>query len=316
MKPTILNFFCLMVLCLQNIYSQAKKPTIMIVPSDVYCNLGGYMIGLDNQGTYIKVPDYKKAMQESLTLVNTISKINGMMAERGFPLKNLASVLKDLEKQSAEDALMDSKEGAKINESPIDKIRKVAKADIIIELTMSLNTVGPKKSITYNLQGIDSYTSKQVATAQGTGASSFSSSIPELVEEAVVAHMDNFTSTLQNHFDDMFENGREITIRIKTFSDWEYDLEEEFDGDELSFIIEDWMDENALKGRYNTTDATENIMLLEQVRIPLYNDRGKAMDAKRFVRKLSKYLKSDPFKITNKIVTQGLGQATLILGSK
>ncbi len=312
----ILNIALISLMTVSGIFSQAKKPTLMVVPSDAFCNNEGFMMTFENQGKTVKVPDYKRAFQEFIELNNIISKINGMMAERGFPLKNMETVLKSLEQESAEDALSSSKSGAEVNESPIDKLKKVAKADIIIQLTASVNRQGPKKSITFNLQGLDSYTNKQVATAQGTGAPSFSATMSELLEEAVVSHMDNFTSSLQTHFDDMFENGREITLRIKTWSDWEYDLEEEFDGDELGYIIEDWMDQNSLKGRYNTSDATESMMLFEQVRIPLYNEKGRAIDARRFARKLSKYLKSEPFEITNKIVTKGLGQATLILGGK
>ena len=45
-------------------FAQAKKPTIMVVPSDVWCNKNGYMQEFDNQGTVVKVPDYKKALQE------------------------------------------------------------------------------------------------------------------------------------------------------------------------------------------------------------------------------------------------------------
>ena len=85
--------------------AQAKKPTIMVVPSDVWCNQRGYMLEFDNQGTYVQVPDYKRAMQENAALLIVISKINELMASRGFPLKNLESVLKSLEGEAAEDAI-------------------------------------------------------------------------------------------------------------------------------------------------------------------------------------------------------------------
>ena len=297
-------------------YGQAKKPTLMVVPSDLWFNKNGYMLTYDNQGTAIKVPDYKRAFLDNADLLNVISKINGLMAERGFPLKNLESILKSLEEESAEDALTISRDGGEISETPIDKLKKRAKADIIIQLTWTINKTGPKKSITFNMQGLDAYTNKQIATAQGTGTPSFSAEIPVLLEEAVLSHLDNFNVTLQDHFDDMFKNGREITLRIKTFDSWDYNLEDEFGGDELSFVIEDWLDENTVEGRYNTVDATETTMFFEQVRIPLYNEKGRAIDARRFIRTLSKKLKDEPFLITNKLVMKGLGQATLILGSK
>ncbi len=295
--------------------SQAKKPTLMVVPSDVWCSQNGYMMEYDNQGIVVKVPDYKRAFQENADLLNVISKINGLMADRGFPLKNLETVLKNLAQESAEDALLQSKGGADINETPLDQIKKTAKADIIIQLTWVVNTVGPKKAITFNMQGLDSYTSKQIATAQGTGAPSFSAILPVLLEEAVLAHMDNFTNSLQTHFDDMFENGREITFRIKTWSSWEYDLEDEWDNEELSYLIEDWMAANTVNGRFSTSDATESFMLFEQVRIPLYDPRGRAIDARGFARGLSTWLNED-FDIVNKVLTKGQGEVVVILGEK
>ena len=54
-----------MLLVINSAFSQAKKPTIMILPSDVWCNTNGYMMEFDNQGTKVKVPDYKKAFQEN-----------------------------------------------------------------------------------------------------------------------------------------------------------------------------------------------------------------------------------------------------------
>ena len=297
-------------------FAQAKKPTIMILPSDAWCIKNNYFTEYNNQGTIIKSSDYKKAFQENTDLLLVISKINGMMAERGFPLKNAESVLKSLASASAEDAMLTSKTGGAVNESPIDKLKKTAKADIIMQLTYTVNSTGPKKSITFNLQGLDAYTDKQIATATGTGPPSFSAELPLLLEEAVLAHIDNFNVTLQAHFDDMFANGREITIKIQKFDTWDGDLETEFEGKELSAQIEDWLAKNTVKGRFNTTDATENMMFFEQVRIPLYDATGKAIDARGFCKDLSNYLKNPPYSIINKLMMKGLGQATIVLGEK
>lgn len=289
----------------------------MVVPSDNWCVKNGYTMEFDDEGTKVVIPDYKTAFQQNTEVKLVVSAINGMMSERGFPLKDLESVMKSLESDDAEDAMRTSKSGDEMAESPVDVLKKKAKADIIMELTWTVNATGPKKSITFILRGLDSYTDKQVASAQGTGAPSFSAEVPVLLQEAVTAHIDNFNSQLQAHFDDMFENGREIIIRVKRWSDWDYDLEsEDFGDDELGTLIEDWMAENTQKGRFNTTDMTENMALFEQVRIPLYDEKGRAMDARGFAKGLSKYLKGEPFNIENKLVTKGLGRATIWLGGK
>jgi hypothetical protein len=298
-----------------NVFSQAKKPTIMIVPSDVWCNNNGYMMEFDNQGKAVKIPDYKKALQSNTDLLLVISKINELMAERGFPLKNLESAIKTLEGESAEDAMLTSKSGNGVSESPIDKLKKTAKADIWMQLTWSINATGPKKSITFNLQGLDAYTDKQVSGASGTGQPSFTAELPVLLEEAVLSHIDNFNSQLQKHFDDLFANGREIIVRIKKFDSFDGDLESEYEGEELGTIIENWISANTVQGRFNTTDATENMMLFEQVRIPLFDDKNKAVDARGWLKGLQKTLK-DKYTIDSKLMMKGLGQAQLVIGEK
>ncbi|NBC58655.1 MAG: hypothetical protein GVY05_10295 [Bacteroidetes bacterium] len=316
------KLYVIALICPWLMFSQAKKPTLMVVPSDNWCITNGYTLEFDNQGIKEVIPDYKRAFQESSDLLLVVSKINGMMADRGFPLKNMESEIKSISQVSALDAMRSSKSsGAEVAESPVDQLLNQAKADIIIQMTWSVNKSGPNRSITFNLQGIDAYSNKQIATAAGTGAPSFSVELPVLLEEAVVSYMGPFTSRLQTHFDDLFENGREVSITVKRWDDWDGDLESYYgpEQEELGFLIEDWMAENSVNGRFNTKDATENMIVFEQVRIPLYFERRgrqRAMDTRRFASMLSRFLRDSPFNIENKITTRGLGEATIYLGSK
>ncbi|WP_418983637.1 DUF6175 family protein [Alistipes sp.] len=297
--------------------AQAKKPTIMVMPSDLWCNTNGYMTTYDNQGVTVSVPDYQRALQTDVNLLPVIAKINDLMADRGFPLKNLESEVKDLNRTDAEMSMLQSRSGGSVNQSPIDRLRQQAKADIIIFLTWNVNQTGPKKSVTYTLQGVDSYTNKQVAGDTGTGAPSFTAELPLLLEQAVNTHIDNFADRLQAHFDDMFANGREISILVNVFDTSPVDLESEIDGRELSEYIDDWMADHTVNGRYSLEDATENYMRFEQVRIPMYDERERAMDANRFARELTRYLKGAPCNIPQiKQMNQGLGRVTLVLGDK
>lgn len=301
--------------CSGSLFGQAKKPTIMIVPSDNWCITNGFFTEFDNQGQKVKVSDYKRALQENADLIKVIASINSLMSERGFPLKNLESVLKSLESQSAEDAMLTSKTGSSTSESPIDKLKKTAKADIWMQLTWTVKTMGPKVSVDFVLTGIDAYTDKQIAGADGTGPASFTADVSTLLSEAVLAHIDGFNSKLQMHFDDMFANGREVILRIKKFDSFDGDLESEYGGSELGSIIESWVSENTVQGRFNTTDATENAMLFEQVRIALYDATNKAQDARSWAKGLQKMLK-EKYQIESKLMTRGLGQAQIVIGEK
>jgi hypothetical protein len=301
-------------------FSQAKKPTIMVIPSDNWCIKNGYVQSQDVMGTIKTFPDYKAAVQNDTELLMVLSKINTLMADRGFPLKNLESVLKTLETQSAEVSLLNSKSGADLAESPIDVLTRTANADIIIQITYVVNTVGPKKSITFMLQGLDAYTNKQIAGAQGTGQPSLSTELTVLLEEAVISYIDDFNSRLQDHFNDLFANGREVALQVRVFNGAAFDIEQEFDWKgkklECGEIIEDWVADNTVQKRYSLSSSSENRMIFEQVRIPLFDDRDRPMDTRRWVRDLRTMLTGAPFNTPVKIYTRGLGEVWLILGEK
>ncbi len=310
---------CLLLLCGSlNLNAQAKKPTIMVIPADVWCANNGYMQSYETQGVKTDVPDYKAALQNDMDLVNVITKIGELMAERGFPLKDLSSTIRSMEQSSAENEMLTSStSGAMLAETPYEKVVNRAKADILVEVTWKINETGPRRSVTYTLRGLDAYTNKQVAAATGTGDPSLAAETPVLLEEAVLNNMDNFTSQLQAHFDDLMTNGREVTLEVLVFDNGSgLNLESEFDGEMLTDIIDNWMYDNTQEHRYNLSDATENHMLLEQVRIPLYTDRGRPMDTRAFANNLRRFLRAAPYSVECKLLTKGLGKAILVVGEK
>lgn len=289
----------------------------MVVPSDVWCVQNNYVNTYDNQGMSQIVPDYTKALQTDANLLLAIAKINTMMADRGFPLKDLQAVTKSIAQQNAEDNMSQSKtSGASLAESPVDRLRRVAKADIIMQLTYIINQMGPKYSLTYNLQGLDSYTNKQIAGAQGTGKHTFSAELPILLEEAVLSNMDEFCTQLMTYFEDINENGREVAVDVRVFDNGSgLDLESEFNDMELSEIIDDWMSDNTVNHVFNKSDASENFIQYEQVRIPLYKENGNQMDTESFVRGLRTYLRKQ-YQIESKVMARGLGRCILVIGEK
>lgn len=298
--------------------AQAKKPTLMVVPSDLWCNRHGYVQQVDVLGATQMVPDYQAALQNNVDLKLAISKLNDMMAQRGFPLKDMEQTLKNIQQQNAEQNLTVSKHGNEMAESPLDQFMRTAKADIILELTWDLKEQGPKRVLTYILEAKDAYTGKSIGSATGTSTPSMSADITILLDEAVTANIDNFNNRLQTYFDDLFANGREVMLEIRVFADNEagIDLETEYDGDELAEIIDAWMAQNTVQGRFSKLGSSENYVTYEQVRIPLFNASGVAMDTESFARQLRKVLTKDPYRIPVKLYNRGLGRVTLVLGEK
>lgn len=301
-----------------SLMGQAKLPKLMVVPSDVWCHENGCMETMEVMGEQVNYPDYKRAMQTNHDLMAVIGKINTLMAERGFPLQDMSQTLRSIERTNQENSVLRTKtSGASLAESPVDRLRRTARADIILEVDWGINKNGPKRSVTYNLRGLDAYSNKQVAGAEGTGAPSFSAEIPVLIEEAVQNHMDPFTEQLRQHFDDLLENGREVVIELQIPDNGQdLDFESEYGGKELAEIIDEWMHENTVQHRYSKADGTEKYLLFDQVRIPVYRPNGMAMDADSFARQLRNFLKAAPYNITTKVVNRGLGRCLLVVGEK
>jgi len=312
------SLFLILVLIAANfVFAQAKKPTIMVLPSDNWCEQRFFMTEFDNQGSKQKVPNYKQAFQEDTEIGQVISKIGSLMIDRGFPLKDAEQELKAIEARAAEDNMTTSTStGSSIAESPVDVLKNKAKADIIIQIWWKVTKTDAGKVLSFTVEAFDAYTNKRIAAATGNSEPNNTAIVPVLLEQALLSKIDPFVNQLQQHFDDMLVNGREIRLTVKRWNTWQYTLEDEIVGEEITDHINNWMQTNTVNKRFNMSDASENIIRFEQVRIPIYDANGNPIDARAFAKGLQKHLKSTPYNFEVKLVTRGLGEAILILGEK
>jgi hypothetical protein len=318
MKKTLLKttlVLAALVVSSVSLFGQAMKPKIMVMPADIWCNKNGYTTTFDNMGTPEMVPDYKKALQNDEHVRAMMSGIADFMQQNDFMVESLEQALKNYESDAAFDMVSTSKEGDIAAESPKDKLLSQVKPDIILDLDFSVKKVGPKQQIDFNLQAVDAFSGKVISGNLGHGTPSTPSEITNQLQEAVLSFKDKFLGDLMNYFNSMFTDGREIVVDIRRWDGCPIDFEEEIGDEELGMIIEDWMAENTVKGRYTPSITTENRMKFDQVRIPVYDEKGKAQDARRWGRELQKFLKKTTG-MDCKLVGRGLGQVTLYIGGK
>ncbi|MCR5298367.1 MAG: DUF6175 family protein [Paludibacteraceae bacterium] len=289
-----------------------KKPTLMILPSDNWCTQRYFTMEFDNQGVMERIPNYKQAFQEDIELGPVISKVGELLTNLGYSLKDAEMELKNISARTAEDNVTFSKSsGAQLTESPLDVLKRKAKADIIIQLGWVVNS----STISFTLEAFDAYTSKRIATSTAT-ESRTGNAIPLQLQTAVQKHIKPFDKQLDVFYSNMKSSGREIILTIRTWDNWDGDLESEFANEELLGHIQQWLTKNTIRQQYNLSDASENFAQFEQVMIPLKNENGVAMDARSFTRGLQKYLNAAPFNIPSKLMMRGLGEAILVLGEK
>lgn len=298
----------------------AKKPMVMIFPSDLWCTKNGYMKEINNQGKIQRSYDYEKTFSENSELVNVVSKINGLMSDRGFPLEKLDELIKDINTTSIENqAASSDATGASVSTSAFDVIMDRVKVDIIIYVGWTVTQNGFNKSIQINIEAVDNYTKTSIAQQNPVGDPSATSDLPSMLSAAVLSVIDNFTARLQNHFDDLFANGRYVSIDVNKLDSWTGSLTSKYDykgrSEELNYIIEEWFADNAVKGAFNTALSTKNAMQIKQVRIPMFNSRGRAENAKSFIQSLVNMLNDPPYNIPCTIIQKGIGRAQIMIGN-
>lgn len=287
----------------------------MILPSDNWCEQRYFMTKFQDQGRTVSVPDYQAAFREDTEIGAVVAQLGQVLTDCGYSLKDTEQELKKMARDITEDSVTSSKSGSALAESPLDILKRSSKADIIIQIGWQVNKEGNKKSVSFILEAFDSYTSKRIATATGISKAS-SEIVPRILAKAVGDQIKPFNKQMDAFFADAEKNGREILLTVRRWEDWDNDLETEFDGEELLDIIQNWLTENTVGGSFNLSDATENFARFEQVRIPLANEKGTAIDARAFATELRKYLRKAPYNIPAKVMTKGLGEAQLVLGDQ
>ncbi|MFR9513618.1 MAG: DUF6175 family protein [Rikenellaceae bacterium] len=297
-----------------------KLPTIMVVPSDVWCKTNGYVIEVEGQ----TVPDYAKAMSENSDIRALVSNMGDFMAAESFPIVSLEQELKRINSESIERSLSTSKtSGAAIAETPIEMLRRSAKADIILDLDFEKKKVGPRTQIIFNLTALDAYSSKIISGNTGAGSNS-SAPIVTLLKESFLSYKDNFLTGLKRYYKDIETNGREVVVVLQRYDSCEIDFETEFDYNgqeaELADIVSVWFEDNAINGNFTLNERSANVLRFTQVRMPLYGKSlsGKevAIDIVGFTRSLVNFFKNDPYNTVVKVEQKGLGEVWLIVGEK
>ena len=305
----------MLLLCSMITFAQtAKKPTIMVIPSDHWCTSRYFTKTMDNQGKKVTINDYEAAFREDAELYSVAAKIGEIMAVDGYPVKDYMQEYKSLMDEQTEEEVTMSSMGSMIEETPLDMLRRRVKYDIELRVDWTVNKEANGKSISVNIAAIDTYSNKQVAAANGTSEAA-DMIVVRLIENALLEQMSNFALQLNKHFEDLQTNGREISLQIRCWDSGMITLEDENeDGDELIDVIAEWIEDNTVKGAYNLASNTETRAKFEQVRIPMFNDKGRAMDARMFANQLRKYLREQS--IECKVMNKGLGEAVLVLGEK
>lgn len=301
----------------QDIASQkAMKPTIMVIPEKSWCINNGYV-----KSESPLEADYEKAVLND-DVLSVITKMGGIMEQRGYPLKLLTSVLDEIKYEETLDYALQSKNDGEIVENDLDKLMRVAQADILVNVAFERKTYGPRNVVEFRVTSVDAATSKQIGGEVGRSSVS-GSPMSVLVEESVLGFMDNFTASIQRYFQRTIESGREGVFVFKIASDCPLNFEStvSLNGEEgeLCDAIDYWMSENAVNGVYTQASKNRVRLVYEQVNFPLsgkgkFGAKVKALNAESFIKQINTFLSQ--FGLDISVTPVGIGKAYIVIGGR
>lgn len=129
-----------------------------------------------------------------------------------------------------------------------------------------------------------------------------------IVARAAEQEMEPFLNTMQGKFDEFVENGVPIRVEFSVREGASKKLSTAVGEkkDELSFLLEEWFEQNAYKNTYHVSGITDLRMTVDEVRIPMFDPTTKNnYNPTRFAQEIIRYLRSIDVRATRSIGSGG-----------
>lgn len=280
-KILTIALVCLFSLYSVETFAQAKKPRLVVVPSDALLLQMGLLGATDDMGEMNYVQNYKQAFLDT-DFKGCIAKISEMFNDRGFPLTMLEAELRRAQGKNL-----------------------VIPIDIRLELNYKITKKGPQDILYFELTALDAYSSKQVGASSGQSNPAIGETKVNLLQEAVLDKIDKFAADIDNYFTGLADVGHESRLTIE--SEGGVDLNDIIDD------VEDWLSNNCVNGAFSTDNVDETVIQVTQAMMPLYGANGRALDARNFYKPLRDILAAKGIiaKQKSSAATSGSGGGTL-----
>lgn len=291
---------------------QTQKPTMLVMPSDQLLQEHGALRTQQELGKKLQIRDYNKYLLSDENSKFIISTIQQAFIDFGYPLNDLEQMIKSINDQDMIDEVSSIKKDAKTI------LLTTAKPDIILELDYNMTTdrssADREKKLTYTIRAIDAFSNKVVATIQETGMTNKDDNTAAgIMAKALKKSTSDFTKQINDYYNDIVANGRDITVRVTIDEGEPFQMDGESAlGSSYADYVIDYMKANTLMGAYNMQRNTDTELYFTNVRIKTLNDNGTQYSAYDFARELSAALNKD-CGVKSKNISQGLGEATITI---
>ncbi|PHN01234.1 DUF6175 family protein [Flavilitoribacter nigricans] len=237
--------------------------------------------------------DLRTVLEEDIARRVAITKVKEGFDNRGYTTVDFRATLNILNT----DATYTSGDLSDVKSAIVGASR----ADIYVEVEVdTIAGTGGANSARIILTAFDAFTGRSLANKTHSSPQS-RGDFTMLVERALsstdgdgerVELVEDFLNVMQEKFNDIVENGRTVKLLFTLDQNVAYDFDSESASGELIFDeIDFWLEENAYKGNYSDLRGSNLSLTIDEVRIPLKDERGRNYRPSRFARDIRLFLK-------------------------
>ena len=312
-KFILVAFACLMTFAT---YAQsATMPTIIVFPDDSWMSDNGFMDTFDNDGETEYLPNYGDAFVKNREITTAIQVVQKILVERGFQHEDLQNLLKDMKRERAEE-MANSMDGDGFEKGAMDELLQQARPDIRVDIDFSVTPFGPRKNISFRMKAVDAYCNDQISSCEGIVEGTMDP-LDLAFRKIVVGKMDEFCEQMVAYFQDLRDNGRQITVVFRAADGAGIDLLRDEIGDDddtYSDFLYDWIRRNAVNRAAKKGRQTKKMCEFKNVRIPFFDDDNMPIEADTWAKGIRKKFKAETGIKIGKGQGNALGRANFLIG--
>ncbi len=222
-----------------------------------------------------------------------ITKVKEGFDKRGATTTDFLAKLKQTQTEKAVE--MDNKNSLK------QQIIELSGADIYVETEVNLQESGSGNYVTVILTAYDAFTGQSLANKVCNSPKFYTTDYTKLTEKAVDSCIDDFLNTMNIKFGEIVKNGRSLSMNITFAQDSKNDMDMTINDKLLSELIEDWLGQNTYKKYYHVQGTTATKMIIDDIRVPLKDEKGNNYRTAKFVAEFRKFLKNSKLECTRDI---------------
>ncbi len=166
--------------------------------------------------------------------------------------------------------------------------------DIIVTVNVDFISSGRACECFLNLKAIEKQTNGQLATESFASGKYFTSDKTELAKHALKNIKSEFFTQINNSFEEMVKNGREVFIELNlsnAIEDWDFEQDSPETGDYFKDALDEWLRENAFQNNYDMSNSTDKYIKI-RLNIPLWDmDKNRSYTLSNFRSDIRKFFK-------------------------